>query len=159
TLGDMAGLGIGFGAMGSVMNMTRDAFDSNFGTVNLTSQNVGNIMNNTDTWDCQCGQKGISGNFCNNCGAKKPSPKTDNIWDCSCGNKNIIGNFCNNCGAKRPEKPSAWNCSCGNKNIIGNFCNNCGAKRPEKPSTWDCSCGNKNITGNFCNNCGKRKGE
>ena len=159
TLGDMAGLGIGFGAMGSVMNMTRDAFDSNFGTVNLTSQNVGNIMNNTDTWDCQCGQKGISGNFCNNCGSKKPSPQTDDIWDCSCGNKNIIGNFCNNCGTKRPEKPSTWDCSCGNKNIIGNFCNNCGAKRPEKPSTWDCSCGNKNITGNFCNNCGKRKGE
>ena len=159
TLGDMAGLGIGFGAMGSVMNMTRDAFDSNFGTVNLTSQNVGNIMNNTDTWDCQCGQKGISSNFCNNCGSKKPSPQTDDMWDCSCGNKNIIGNFCNNCGAKRPEKPSAWDCSCGNKNIIGNFCNNCGAKRPEKPSTWDCSCGNKNITGNFCNNCGKRKGE
>ena len=159
TLGDMAGLGIGFGAMGSVMNMTRDAFDSNFGTVSLTSQNVGNIMDNTNTWDCQCGQKGISGNFCNNCGAKKPSPKTDDTWDCSCGNKNIIGNFCNNCGAKRPEKPSAWDCSCGNKNIIGNFCNNCGAKRPEKPSTWDCSCGNKNITGNFCNNCGKRKGE
>ena len=83
----------------------------------------------SDGWDCLCGNKGNTGNFCNNCGAKKP-PKQLDKWDCSCGNKEIIGNFCNICGAKKPSQLDAWDCSCcGNKDITGNFCNNCGAKR------------------------------
>lgn len=109
-----------------------------------------------DTWDCACGNKGIIGKFCNLCGSKKPEKET---WDCSCGNKGIIGKFCNLCGAKKPEADT-WNCSCGNKNIIGSFCNMCGSKRPEpKPATWDCSCGNKGITGMFCNNCGQKRSD
>ena len=57
----------------------------------------------------------------------------NNGWDCNCGNKGVVGNFCNNCGAKRPEitRPDTWDCSCGNKGIVGNFCNNCGNKRGE----------------------------
>ena len=34
---------------------------------------------------------------CPNCGAKKPSAD----WTCSCGTVNT-GNFCSNCGSKRP---------------------------------------------------------
>jgi hypothetical protein len=26
-----------------------------------------------------------------------------NSWDCSCGRKGITGNFCDNCGKKRGE--------------------------------------------------------
>lgn len=86
---------------------------------------------------------------------------TGNTWDCTCGQRGIIGNFCNNCGSPRPKIGGAdtWDCSCGQKGIIGNFCNNCGAKRPDTQSTWDCSCGQKGIVGNFCNNCGKKRGE
>ncbi len=81
-------------------------------------------------------------------------------WDCSCGQKNLRGNFCMNCGAKRPKIENGWNCSCGQKGIIGNFCPNCGMKKPETdPGTWDCGCGQKRITGNFCPNCGKKRGE
>ncbi len=151
-LGDIAGLGISLGAMGGVMNMTKDAMSA----MSDTSTVMGNGLSNTiaDTWDCECGNKGISGNFCNNCGEKKPVKDT---WDCSCGNKGITGNFCNNCGAKKPVNDT-WDCQCGNKGITGNFCNNCGAKRPVN-DTWDCECGNKGITGNFCNNCGKKRGE
>lgn len=151
-LGDIAGLGISLGAMGGVMNMTKDAMSA----MSDTSTVIGNGLSNAiaDTWDCECGNKGISGNFCNNCGEKKPVKDT---WDCSCGNKGIIGNFCNNCGAKKPVNDT-WDCPCGNKGITGNFCNNCGAKRPVN-DTWDCECGNKGITGNFCNNCGKKRGE
>lgn len=151
-LGDIAGLGISLGAMGGVMNMTKDAMSA----MSDTSTVIGNGLSNAiaDTWDCACGNKGISGNFCNNCGGKKPVKDT---WDCSCGNKGIIGNFCNNCGAKKPVNDT-WDCPCGNKGITGNFCNNCGAKRPVN-DTWDCECGNKGITGNFCNNCGKKRGE
>ncbi len=83
----------------------------------------------------------------------------EDTWDCACGMKGIIGNFCNNCGAKRPDKIVGWDCTCGMKGIIGNFCSNCGAKRPEGPTTWDCDCGKKGITGNFCDNCGKKRGE
>ena len=53
-------------------------------------------------------------------------------WDCSCGQKGIVGNFCSNCGAKRPEaQPATWDCSCGRKGITGNFCDNCGKKKGE----------------------------
>lgn len=70
-------------------------------------------------WKCACGET-VNGNFCPNCGAKKPEE-----WVCSCGTANK-GNFCSNCGAKKPEN---WKCSCGTENS-GNFCQNCGAKRP-----------------------------
>ncbi len=79
-----------------------------------------------DQWTCSCGAVNV-GNFCNNCGAKKPAPAAGGQWTCSCGAVNT-GNFCNNCGAKRPDN-AQWTCSCGAVNT-GNFCNNCGAKRP-----------------------------
>lgn len=79
-----------------------------------------------DSWKCSCGAEN-TGNFCNNCGAKKPAPAASGVqWQCSCGTVNT-GNFCSSCGAKRPN--ASWKCSCGTENT-GNFCNNCGAKRP-----------------------------
>lgn len=96
-------------------------------TPSVTSTPSQEASVSADAWDCSCGNKGIIGNFCNNCGAKKPEPI--DVWDCSCGNKGITGNFCSNCGAKKPGQSLTWDCSCGNKGIIGNFCNNCGAKR------------------------------
>ena len=186
-LGDIAGLGVSLGAMGGVMNMTREAMAPMLDTTQQIGQGV--VSAASDTWDCRCGNKGIKGIFCNMCGAQKPQPKPDGVWDCACGNKGIIGKFCNMCGSPRPEemkndtwdcicgnkgiigkfcnmcgkpKPQkdTWDCACGNKNIIGKFCNLCGSPRPEpEPATWDCTCGNKGITGMFCDNCGKRKGE
>ena len=75
-------------------------------------------------WTCTCGHVN-TGNFCPNCGAKKPAePGT---WTCACGHVNT-GNFCPNCGAKKPEEPGTWTCTCGHVNT-GNFCPNCGAKK------------------------------
>lgn len=48
-------------------------------------------------WTCACGTAN-TGNFCTNCGAKKPAPAG---WVCTCGTANT-GNFCTNCGAKKP---------------------------------------------------------
>ena len=130
-LGDLAGLGVSLGAMGSVINMTKDALNPMANTASAMGNHVSGLMQGTDTWDCTCGNKNITGNFCNMCGAKKPEPVSD-TWDCACGNKNITGNFCNMCGAKKPEPVSdTWDCTCGNKNITGDFCNNCGKKRGE----------------------------
>ncbi len=48
-------------------------------------------------WTCSCGAQN-QGNFCTNCGAKKPAPAGS--WTCSCGALNQ-GNFCTNCGKPR----------------------------------------------------------
>lgn len=133
-LGDLAGLGVGLGAMGSVINMTKDAMNPMMNTASAMGQNMVNTraVNTDEEWMCSCGNKVLTGKFCNNCGSKKPEPVVHDTWDCACGNKGIIGNFCNMCGSKRIEPVSrTWDCSCGQKGIIGKFCNNCGNKRGE----------------------------
>ena len=152
-LGDLAGLGVTLGAMGSVVNMTKDALNPMMDMGAQMGQSLNAAM--TGGWDCACGQKGITSNFCPNCGAQKPEPKAG--WDCTCGQKGITSNFCPNCGAKKPEAPKGWDCACGQKGITSNFCPNCGAKKPAE--TWDCECGQTNIKTNFCPNCGKKRGE
>ncbi len=154
-LGDILGLGIGLGAINSVVGITKDAININNNERDAQSSNA--KIKEVKTWDCSCGNKGISVTFCGNCGAKRPEEvKT---WDCSCGNKGISGKFCGNCGAKKPEEIKTWDCSCGNKRISGKFCGNCGAKKPEEIKVWDCSCGNKGISGKFCSECGAKKPE
>lgn len=161
-LGDIAGLGVTLGAMGGIMGMTKEAMSPMFGgQPQEQSVPAAPLAPAAGGWDCACGQKGITSNFCPNCGAKRPAPA--DAWDCACGQKGLTGKFCPNCGAKRPDpaQPDTWDCACGQKGITGNFCPNCGAKRPEpaQPDTWDCACGQKGITGNFCPNCGKKRGE
>lgn len=132
-MGDILGLGVGMAAASAMAPQIGGMFQG------LGIQNMNNTAapvapeNKADTWDCTCGQKGIIGNFCNNCGARRPQPVAPDRWDCACGQKGIIGNFCNNCGARRPQPavPETWDCTCGQKGIIGNFCNNCGKKKGE----------------------------
>ena len=50
-----------------------------------------------DAWTCSCGTVN-TGNFCPNCGGRRPAPAT---WTCSCGTVNT-GKFCPNCGNPRP---------------------------------------------------------
>ena len=154
SLGDIAGLGVTLGAMGGVIGMTKEAMTPIFEGSAQIGQSVGGAA--LERWDCTCGQKGITSNFCPNCGAKKPQPVSG--WTCpQCGLKGIDSNFCPNCGTKRPAL-TAWDCSCGQKGITSNFCPNCGSKRPEN-QTWTCSkCGTSGISGNFCPNCGQKQG-
>lgn len=83
-----------------------------------------------DSWDCpSCGQKGVTGKFCPECGTKKPLPKVtaNGAWTCpSCGASNT-GKFCMECGTKKPDD-GKWVCACGAVNT-GKFCMECGAKR------------------------------
>ena len=115
SLGDIMGMGVGLGAMSGVIGMTKDVLDPA-----LDAMRSG--------WDCpNCGQRGIYGNFCSNCGAKRTSVAG---WNCICGEQGINGNFCPNCGARRPALD--WDCpDCGQQGIVGNFCPNCGRKRSE----------------------------
>ena len=151
-LGDIAGLGVTLGAVGGVMNMTKDAMAP---MMNTGASLVNNATPSVSGWNCTCGTNNISSAFCPNCGLKKPEEKTG--WDCTCGTKNITSAFCPDCGTKKPEKNLGWNCVCGTKNITSAFCPDCGTKKPEEKTDWDCTCGAKNIESNFCPNCGNKK--
>ena len=152
-LGDLAGLGMTLGAMGGVIGMTKEAMGPILGGGSQMGQSLSGIMTgtgdrngagdgngtkaasltNTGGWDCACGQKGLTGKFCPNCGTKRPEPEKPDTWDCACGQKGLTGKFCPNCGTKRPEpeKPDTWNCACVQKDIVGKFCPECGNQRSE----------------------------
>lgn len=154
-LGDVAGLGVTLGAMGSVIGMTKDALNPIMGTSADIGQGIGGVVSGkADVWSCECGAKDITSKFCPECGAQKPQP---DVWDCACGARGITSKFCPECGAKKPQ-PDTWDCACGAKGITTKFCPECGAKKPQ-PDTWDCSCGAKGITSKFCPECGAQKGE
>ncbi len=89
-------------------------------TFEIETENTG------DTWKCECGHEGNTGNFCSACGKPRPAAQK---WFCpSCGREND-GAFCSNCGTKKPEN-TKWFCpSCGTENS-GNFCSKCGTKKP-----------------------------
>ena len=105
------GMGLGMNAAGSFVQTT-----SQTNTAQMEREK------NENGWKCSCGQTN-TGNFCQSCGAKKPS---QNGWTCACGSTNT-GNFCPNCGAKKPEMTEKFCPDCGTKNT-GKFCQNCGKK-------------------------------
>ena len=123
-IGDIAGLGVTLGAMGGVINMTKDALDP----ILQTGAQIGNtaVPLAAEGWTCSCGKTGITSNFCPECGAKKPMNDT---WICpQCGKTGITSKFCPDCGTKRPN--GAWDCpQCGKKGITAKFCPDCGHGR------------------------------
>ncbi|MBE6637521.1 MAG: SPFH domain-containing protein [Ruminococcaceae bacterium] len=110
-----------------------------------------------DGWYCSCGET-VTGNFCPNCGAKKPeAKKPDGAWTCACGHT-ATGKFCPECGAKKPEE--GWTCRCGAVNR-GKFCPECGAKKPAEAPLFRCDkCGwepaDPKNPPRFCPECGDR---
>lgn len=85
-----AGVGVGVGVA-----VAKDVA----GTVSGVVSGVNN------SWDCPaCGHKGNKGNFCENCGQKKPQTIINNTWTCpECGQSGLTTNFCPNCGHKKGE--------------------------------------------------------
>ena len=124
--GEMMQLGVGLGAMGSVIGMTKDAISPVVSQASATMQQAAAVTG----WDCTCGQKGIMSRFCPECGTKRPEPVAPSGWNCACGECNITSKFCPNCGTKRPA-PATWDCPCGNKSLTAKFCPDCGSRRPE----------------------------
>ena len=97
----------------------------------------------TNGWTCSCGQSGITGNFCPNCGSKKPEPKpAAGSWKCPQCGATATGKFCPECGTKKPEaQADGWTCSCGAVNK-GKFCAECGKPKPAGVPQYKCDkCG------------------
>jgi ribosomal protein L32 len=124
-VGDVVGLGVTMGAVGTVMGMTKEAITP----VVTTAKELGASVN--DGWKCpSCGKTSITSLFCPDCGTKKPVENKG--WNCpTCGKIGISSLFCPDCGTKKPVEKTTWDCECGEKNISSNFCPSCGHKRGE----------------------------
>ena len=124
-VGDMIGLGVTLGTVGSVVEMTKNAVSPVVQDMTqATRQATGG------TWNCSCGKTGIPSKFCPECGSPMPvsTPvSSSTAWNCTCGCTNITSKFCPECGQKNPLISDTWTCTqCGNTGIKTKFCPECG---------------------------------
>lgn len=104
-IGDLAGIGIALGAMGSIVGMTKETMEPIFDSARQAGKNSDSIVDaqpTPETWNCICGRNGLTSKYCPECGSRRPATASA-IWDCPCGQKGLSGMFCPECGKKRGE--------------------------------------------------------
>ena len=119
-----AGAAMAFMGMGMAQNAGGVNAQNLYG---MAAQQAAAAAPAADSWTCSCGAV-ATGNFCPECGAKKPAPAAG--WTCSCGTVNK-GKFCTECGAKKPADAPKYRCDkCGwepsDPNNPPKFCPECG---------------------------------
>lgn len=99
----------GFMGMGMAMNAGGGMNAQGLFEMAGKEKAASNTANGAASWKCSCGTE-VNGNFCPECGAKRPSERG---WKCSCGQTNL-GKFCTNCGEKKPADAPLYRCDkCG----------------------------------------------
>ena len=95
---------------GAVNNARNGAYSNNNNTTSQQLVEHNHTHADADGWTCpECGHSGNEGNFCSNCGAKRPAAQAQSsgdksVWTCpTCGKTDNEGSFCANCGANRPD--------------------------------------------------------
>lgn len=94
------------------MNLANQSGGMNAGQLSqMAAQQQPQTQAPTQTgWTCSCGAAENTGNFCTECGAKKPE---ENVWVCACGSHNK-GRFCPQCGKPKPAGVPQYRCDkCG----------------------------------------------
>ena len=89
-IGDVASLGVTLGAMGGVINMTKDAMAPIMGESQKVGEGFGNVVNgNTGAAPAQA--------------PAAPAAPVEGAWNCpNCGKAGITSRFCPDCGMARP---------------------------------------------------------
>ena len=101
-IGDVASLGVTLGAMGGVINMTRDAMAPIMGESQKVGEGFGNVV-----------AGGVAGGTAPNSAAGAapaapaapvaPAAPAEGAWNCpTCGKTGITSRFCPDCGTARP---------------------------------------------------------
>ena len=104
----------GAGAPMAFMGMNMAGQAGGFNAQSLYQMGAQQPAAPADSWTCPSCGKAVTGNFCPDCGTKKPAPKAAGFWTCpSCGKQNQ-GKFCTECGAKKPAGVPQYRCDkCG----------------------------------------------
>ena len=129
--GNEAGAMTGFMGMGMAMNANGGFNAAQMYNAGVQQQQTAQQQAApSNGWKCVCGAT-VNGNFCTECGAKKP----EEGWTCSCGSVNK-GKFCPNCGGKKSEGAPLYQCDkCGWKpedpKNPPKFCPECGDRFDE----------------------------
>ena len=123
---NQSGAMTGFMGMGMAMNQGGVNAQNLFAMGQQTQQ----AQPQQSGWKCACGNVS-QGNFCDECGAKKP----ESGWNCSCGSVNK-GKFCPQCGARKPAAAPLYRCDkCGwepeDPKNPPKFCPECGDRFDE----------------------------
>ena len=129
--GNPNGAMMGFMGMNMAMGANGGFNAQQMYAAGVQQQQQAGAQTSENGWKCSCGAV-VNGNFCTECGAKKPDAEG---WTCSCGSVNK-GKFCSNCGQKKPEGAPLYQCDkCGWKpedpKNPPKFCPECGDKFDE----------------------------
>ena len=121
------------GAQASAMqNAASNASGAVNGFIGMNMASAAGGMDATSLYQMSAQQKAA---------AQQAAPAA-NGWTCPTCGKIATGNFCPECGTKKPADPNTWTCpTCGAANK-GKFCSECGTKKPAGVPQYKCDkCG------------------